>query len=472
MAPVRTIEEIDSRQAEIRTRLQEIDREYAGQALPDDVRSEWNDLNEELEHNDELRGELVARLERIAQIVGDPERTERPAPPTRGNGSGRRNRRIPDNIWALEEYRKHAQSVEQLPDLYRDGAREALERAAFPHPAAKREDVQEHIEKLLDKDAETGALAERMLLTGSNVYKRAFGKAIAGVGLTAEEERALSLTTTAGGFAVPYELDPTIIPTSNGAVNPLRAISRVETITTNEWRGVSSAGITAGYAAEAAEASDNAPTLAQPTATPERAHAFIPFSYEIGQDWGSLQAEMARLLQDAKDELEANKFFHGSGSDEPEGLLVGGTAVVATAAATTLAVGDLYSLEEALPPRFRPRARIVANRKQFNRVRQFDTSGGAALWVRLGDGLPPELIGYPSHEASEMTSALTQNSSIITIGDFSHFLIVDRVGMSVELMPHLLGSNRRPTGQRGLYAFWRNTTDVLAWQAFRTLKVA
>jgi hypothetical protein len=31
-------------------------------------------------------------------------------------------------------------------------------------------------------------------------------------------------------------------------------------------------------------------------------------------------------------------------------------------------------------------------------------------------------------------------------------MILDRVGLTVEVLPHLLGANRRPTGERGLYA--------------------
>jgi HK97 family phage major capsid protein len=179
------------------------------------------------------------------------------------------------------------------------------------------------------------------------------------------------------------------------------------------------------------------------------------------------------MFRDAKDQLEATKFLTGLGhaSTEPQGLLVGGTAIVTTAGTAAIAVADLYSLEEALPPRFRPLARFVGSKFIYNKVRQFDTGGGASLWVRLGDGLPPELIGYPSHELSTMTAALTSAGSVLIIGDFRHFLILDRVGMSVDLIPHLFGTaNNRPTGQSGLYAFWRNSSQVLAWQAFRTLK--
>ena len=106
------------------------------------------------------------------------------------------------------------------------------------------------------------------------------------------------------------------------------------------------------------------------------------------------------MIQDAKDDLEATKFVAGvgHGSNEPEGLLVGATTVVATAAATTLAVGDLFSLEEALPPRFRPRAAMVGSKNWFNRVRRLDTTGGSTLWARIGEATPARLLDYPAYE--------------------------------------------------------------------------
>jgi HK97 family phage major capsid protein len=54
-------------------------------------------------------------------------------------------------------------------------------------------------------------------------------------------------------------------------------------------------------------------------------------------------------------------------------------------------------------------------------------------------------------------------------GDFSRFVIVDRVGLSVDVIPHLFGTNHRPTGQRGLYAFWRNGSKVVDANAFQAL---
>jgi HK97 family phage major capsid protein/HK97 family phage prohead protease len=477
---MQTVREMIDRESEITARLQAMTAEHAGR-LPAELQEEWDRLKDELL---ELRADIRADRERKQFIreMGDNQAAIETEPKTYQPSVIPKQTKLPRNVHAVEEYRLMASSFDELPGLYREGAVRVLEDTTFADPDVDQADAKQHVERLLKTvDSERGELAKRMLVTGSPTYHRAFGKFIAGRPRTHEEEmvlqmgdeRALSETTTAGGFAVPFQLDPTVIATSNGVVNPLRAISRVETITTNEWRGVSSAGVTASYAAEATEASDNAPVLAQPVCFPERAQAFIPFSREIGGDWGSLQTEMSTMFRDAKDTLEATKFLTGLGhtSTEPQGLLVGGTAIVTTAGTAAIAVADLYSLEEALPPRFRPLARFMGSKFVFNKVRQFDTGGGASLWVRLDSATPPELIGYPAHELSTMTAALTTAGSVLIIGDFRHFLILDRVGMSVDLIPHLFGTaNNRPTGQSGLYAFWRNSSQVLAWQAFRTLK--
>lgn len=471
---MRTVEEMASRCTEIGARLRAIDEEHQGEVFSQELQAEWDAL---IDERDDLQRRIQSQKERRAQIAefdADERRTEREAPSrTNRRRSGASRDNLPDDIYDLYEYRNRVGSMDELRALLVEGARRSVEQATFPHEAADREGTQAHIERLLKNIDDPEALARHILSTGSELYSRAFDKVLRGQALNPEEQRALSMTGSAGGFAVPYVLDPTIIPTSNGVVNPLRQISRVESITGNEWRGISSQGVTAGYGAEASEAADNAPVLVQPTLSVEKAYCFIPYSIEIGQDWVGMQAEMAKLIQDGKDEVEATKFVHGLGSasDEPEGLLVGATAVVTTTAATTLAVGDLYKLEEAVPPRFRPNSRIVGAKAQYNRVRQLDTTGGSSLWARIGEGTPPRLLDYPAHELSSMPTGLTSGASILTQGDFSNFLIADRIGLTIEILPHLLGSNRRPTGQRGLYAYWRNGTKVLAWQAFRTLKV-
>jgi HK97 family phage major capsid protein len=273
-----------------------------------------------------------------------------------------------------------------------------------------------------------------------------------------------------GGFAVPFALDPSIILASDGALNPIRGLATVSTIATSEWRGVSSTGVTAAFAAEAAEASDNAPALLQPTIKPERAQMWVPFSIELGMDWPGLAAELGGLFADARDVLEASKFLTGDGSDEPEGLLVGATTTVETAGSGALAAGDVYSLQEALPARFQPRASFLSSLAIANDLYR--------AWNPTGEEPPlfnearDRLLGKPWYEVSGMDVSPSAGDLVLVYGDLrAGYRIVDRIGLTVELVPHLMGANRMPTGQRGLYAYFRVGAGVVAPNAIRVLEV-
>ena len=58
-------------------------------------------------------------------------------------------------------------------------------------------------------------------------------------------------------------------------------------------------------------------------------------------------------------------------------------------------------------------------------------------------------------------------------GDFrTGYKIVDRLGMNVEMIPHMVGtSNNLPLGVRGLYCYWRTGAGVVALNALRYLEV-
>ena len=67
---------------------------------------------------------------------------------------------------------------------------------------------------------------------------------------------------------------------------------------------------------------------------------------------------------------------------------------------------------------------------------------------------------------------MTTGQLIAVIGDFRYYVIADRLGLTLEVIPHLFDTNNMPTGQRGLYAYWRNGAKVVDANAFRTLKLA
>jgi|GEM_PF-4246297 len=188
-----TVEERAARQGEIRVRLQEINAEYSGAELPEESRTEWDSLTEELEQHERAIQEATERRSQLEAILGQGDGTRHVE--RRGARDVMIAPRKPDNIWDIAEIRQRASSAEQIPALMRDNAMRAVEQARYPSTIA-RESAQAQAERALNEvDDNQGTLAKRFLTTGSPTYDRAFGKAIMARstgGLTAEEQRAMS----------------------------------------------------------------------------------------------------------------------------------------------------------------------------------------------------------------------------------------------------------------------------------------
>jgi HK97 family phage major capsid protein/HK97 family phage prohead protease len=496
-----TVEERVARQSEIRARLAELDTEYSGAELSQQARAEWNGLQEEMAVHERSIEDVNSRADYLRHINDDnPAATERVdntrAGYSRDSGPGGFGSRMgaagpafhqSRDIYDLASIRNRARSIDEVPILYREYAQRAVEQARFPSAtgrrgAPSREAAQERVASLLDTiDDENGTLARRILVTGSPVYERAFGKMLARQsinGLTAEESRSLSLgTDSAGGYAVPFQLDPTVILSSSGVVNPLRQISRVETITGKEWDGVTSAGVTVSRGTEAQEVGTGDPAFAQPTVRTTRVQGWVPFSIELDTSWNSLRTQITNILQDAKDIEEATAFATGNGTaPNPNGVVstLGTASWVDTAGSAVLAAGDVYLLENAMAPRFIANSSIVASKTTFNRFRtlfQAQASAAGDPFARPSGSMGAQFNGYPKYELSTMSTSIGTGSLIMLQGDFNQFLIVDRVGMGIELVPQVLGTNRRPTGERGIFALWFNNSKILVDNAFRLLRI-
>jgi len=330
-------------------------------------------------------------------------------------------------------------------------------------------------------DNARGDVSWLILETGSDLYRSAYAKYISGQerAQTPEEQRAASTTTTEGGYKIPFNLDPTIILTNTGVQAGIRGVAKVVRGTSNKWNGVSTAGVTASWDGEAAEVSDDAPTLAQPSIEASKAQAFVPFSIEVGQDWPNMEGDITELMVDAKERLDAAAFATGSGTNQPVGIvtaLVASSPTVITTSITTdtFAVADVYALFEALGARSRSKSTWAANLSILNKIRQFATANNYHGFTvdMTADGIP-SLLGRPVVESSSMDGTYgTGDNYNLVVGDFSNYVIYERIGMTVEYVPHLFATgNNRPSGQRGIYAYWRVGADSVNDNAFRILNV-
>jgi HK97 family phage major capsid protein len=342
------------------------------------------------------------------------------------------------------------------------------------------EDAPEHMADAMRERATELAqgdalIARHILLTGSPEYHAAF-RAFLRNPHDMAARASMSLTDANGGYLVPFTLDPTIVLTNDGTANPFRQISRIETTATDTWNGVTSAGVTAEWLGEGSQAADASPTTGNIQITPVKGFASVNASFELVAD-SSIAAQLPRLFQDAKDRLEGTAFATGAGgTTAPMGIVTAVAAVTASRVAATTtgaltAATDVYRLIEAVPPRHRSAASWVGNYAILNKIRQFDVYGGSSFWANLGADVPPQLLGRPVYESSAMASAVTTGSNVLIAGDFSEFIIVDRVGMSIKYDDNVKGANQRPTGEVQWAAFWRVGSGVANANAFRVLQL-
>ncbi|ORM00690.1 phage major capsid protein [Prescottella equi] len=463
------IYELERRKSELETTIRDILTRNTGQDITGRDADVFDETTTELEA---VRTELEESRARLADF-GDKIRSGDYAF-ERGYDSAPVFRKHGDNdprAAVRDEALRKVEALHTRGDLG-DGS------AAFSEQLVRKDpNAREFVAATADPDYESAftkyvADPQRGHLTWTPEEQRAFQRVhhAASVG----EQRGL-LESNSGGLVVPFQLDPSIMLTNGGSVNPLRQISRVVTTASNQWAGITSAGVSAEWTAEAVEWSEVNPVLAQPSIPVFKADAYTTFSYELEMDAAaSLLADLQMLFADAKDQLEAAAFLTGTGTGQPEGLITGlaaaGGSTVMNLAGEALEAADAYTLQNSLPPRWQPNAKWAGNLATLNTFRQFQTTNGSLSFPDLQTN-PPQLLGRPFYEVSGMDStinpAVTENNYVLVYGDFSNFVVVDRIGAVVEVIPHVFGPNRRPTGQRGLAMWWRTGSKVVVPGAFR-----
>lgn len=396
----------------------------------------------------------------------------------------------PTRIGTAPNINRNADPFDMNDTRFRGPDVKARARTAVEQTRGMADADKETVTRLLDRaDTHDGAISRHYVVTANPHYRSAFMKIAADQQwaltndekLAVQEVRAGSLADAAGGFAVPSPIDPTLILTNDGTSNPFRQLSRVIPITSSEWKGVTSAGVTASWDGEAGQVSDDAPTLDQPVIKAEKAQAFVPFSIELGGDWMNIEGELSTAFADAKDNLEGNAFAVGGGvaMNRPAGLIntVAGTpaSIVQSISAGEIQPEDVFNLQSKTPPRHRKNgiSTFMGSMETINRLRSLRSGDGVLVFPYDAtiEGMP-SIAGRPFLECSDMAAPDTAGNWPLIHGNFSRYIIVDRVGMSIELVPHLMGADGRPTGERGMYAHWRVGGAPVDTNAFRLLEIA
>jgi HK97 family phage major capsid protein len=364
----------------------------------------------------------------------------------------------------------------------RMGSQDVIDRARTAFEGARLKSDQ--LDKFMERVESVPGVAEHALVHGSPTYRSAFASFMNSQGspvYTPEEAEAvrasMSLTGANGGYMLPTLLDPTLIHTGAATKNPIRRLARVVEGTQNVWHGVSVGGVTTYWKSEGSAFTDGTPTFSNPSVTAAMLTAYVTGSYEIFED-SSSQAQLPGLIGEAFDFAEGTAFISGSGSNAPKGIVtaISGTAgdtVTATTrgAFTTASAVDVFALLNSLPSRYEDSATWVANKQTFNTIKQMSTaSNGSYFWTDFNAAIGSPLLGSPIAQSSDMPTTTVSGTVLIVLGDFSQYVVYDRIGTTVEFIANVVDGSGLPTGQRGLVAHKRVGGDVTDLNAFRFLK--
>jgi HK97 family phage major capsid protein len=465
----RTLQEIDGRQAAIRTELQTID------ALPEPTDEDVNWQGTLIQEYDQLEERArplrrrMADIDRVLRARQEPDNREDGVQQTR-QAPMQTTRSNRDPLEDLDRVRQRLVSPEDL----RSRAETLIEQ-----DHKRYELTQDFAETATRRSLSDHRISAHILLTGSKEYRDSFRAYLDNPNYNNENRlRALTLGTASAGFMLPYVLDPTVVLTNNASANPFRRVSRMEQTTSNAWQGVNSAGVTAAWVGEGATAADANPSVGQIQITPVKGAAWVIGSYESLDDT-SFGEQLPGMLADARDRLESAAFATGAGGTaSPQGFITGAyaTANATTGTATGTGIAPLvYTVQASLPPRFRMSANAgwMASLPWINTLRGIDQSGGSSFWANFGAGTPEQLLGQNIYEASDMrntTSAATGTGGIaLAYADWKQYIIVDRVGVSMLYEPLAKSTGQLPTGQAGWYMFFRTGSGVTTSNAFRWL---
>lgn len=253
-------------------------------------------------------------------------------------------------------------------------------------------------------------------------------------------------TGAEGGFSVPTDLFQQLILKKVQA-NVVRGLCRNIVTAHPENFAVQNGRATAAWTLEEAAVTAVKPTIAQVSVSAFKATSLVLVSEEIMQDSSfDVASYVIGELGYAFGLLEENAFLTGTGSGQPTGLVAASTAGITTASPTAITADEVISQFHQLKPQYRGGASWLMHDSTALSIRLLKASGtGQYLWQPgLASDKADVILGRPVYYSVGMPAIASTNRSII-FGDFSNYLVCDRMPFRIQRLNELYAA----TGQVG-----------------------
>ena len=179
---------------------------------------------------------------------------------------------------------------------------------------------------------------------------------------------------------------------------------------------------------------------------------------------------LANLFADEVRLSDEEAFLSGDGVAKPLGLLnTADIPTVNSGNASTLTADGLLDLFYGLPAQYRDRGLFVMSSATEDTVRKLKDANNQYLWIG-GFATQPETLLGRTVLSSEFMPALAADATPIAFGDFGRYVVVDRVGFSIQRID--ADQQLAEKNQIGYVGRQRVGGRVVQPRAFRLQKIA
>lgn len=277
-------------------------------------------------------------------------------------------------------------------------------------------------------------------------------------------------TDAEGGYLVPEDMLASIVE-KRDEMSILR-MAGVQTFTTNRDRydiPVENAKMTNFViTAEEAAYNQNEPTFNEVGVTIYKFTKEVRFSEELESDEGvGLIPYLNRAFGRAWGLTENQYGLVGTGSGQPQGVFVGGTAALTADSATAIAASEIPELYYKLGQQYRDQAVWVSSGSTEGALRALQ--GDDWLFVNSPQGAVSGAFwaNKPLYTSESVANIATGNKTLV-VGNFDYYGLVTRSNLTIQRNPYLY----QATGQIALFAKVRMGGAVLQAEAFQYLTQA
>jgi len=281
-------------------------------------------------------------------------------------------------------------------------------------------------------------------------------------GYGAEYRAQATTSDSVGGALIPEgfsnELERALL--SYGGPRRVARIIRTSSGNPIPWPTVNDSSNKGQLLSENAAISETAVTFGSETLNAYKYSSdSVLVSAELMQDsFFDLSSEIGSMLGERLGRITSEHFTTGTGSSQPEGVVVGSVAGVTAASATAIAADELIELVHSVDPAYRESAGWMMHDNVILAIRKLKDSDGQYLWQPgLQASEPDRLLGKPVVVNQDMASSIATTAKTVLFGDFSRFIIRDVA--NVRLMR--LDERYADYDQTGFIAFSRHDSVVL-----------